>query len=54
MTYDSIVICQKNLFFNLKCGEVYVPGTWTVGFDLRRQFCRLCKTKPMNQMTLGY
>lgn len=24
---------QTDLFLNLKCGEVQVLGTWTVGFD---------------------
>lgn len=51
---DSAVIGQKNLFFNLEYGEVHVLETWTVGLDLRRQFWRLCKAKPMNEMTLGY
>lgn len=50
---DSIVIGQKNVFFDLKCGDVHILGTWTVGFDLRGQFCGLCKTKPMNEMALG-
>lgn len=45
---------QKHSLFDLWRGEVHVLGTWTVGFDLRRQSCGPCKTNPMNEMTLGW
>lgn len=51
---DITIIGREYLFPNLKCGEIGEMGIWMVGFDSLKEFCSLCKAKPMNERTVGY